>query len=257
MRALRVTRLVEGLRTGSSRPLLVEAEGARFVLKLVGGPEGPSALAAEWVGTELARALGFPTLELARLELAPTIVDDDTEWELRDQIVRGAGLCLGTRELRGARIATRAELERATDDFAVPLLWLDVLVENPDRRWANPNVLVAPGGALTPIDHASSLPFRHRWDLDERAPEGALEPPRDHLYGERAARLGDWHGELAARLPRARLDAITASLPDDWACPLAFPTAERQRQAYAAYLWKRLRAMDRAFRVAGSRGASA
>jgi DNA gyrase subunit B len=90
---------------GSSRPLRVETDSGPFVLKLLHGAEGPRALAAEWIVGGLARVLGFAVPEIAILDfdaaLASTIVDQ----EVRENAQRGAGLCLGLRELEGARPA--------------------------------------------------------------------------------------------------------------------------------------------------------
>jgi hypothetical protein len=238
-----VTRLLGVLPGGSSRPLLVETESGRFVLKLVGGPEGPRALAAEWIGTGVAALVGLPTLELVALELDPALARDLDDTELREFAERGAGLCLGVRELRGARPARLEELEQVDDDFALRILWLDLLLQNPDRRRENTNILRY-GQALLAIDHASAVPFHHDWIVDEQSPSAELEPPSSHVFATRAARLPAWHARLRASLPRESLLAICAELPEVWLGPLSFESAARQREAYAVYLWKRLQAMD-------------
>jgi hypothetical protein len=240
---LSVRSIVGTLPGGSSRPLLVETDGGRFVLKLVNGPEGPFPLAAEWWCTGLARALGLPTLEIVALELDPRLADPIEESELREAVQRGAGLCQGIRELAGARAATLKELERAPDDFAIPLLWLDLLVENPDRRSVNPNIL-AFGSALFPIDHGAALSFHHTWDLDEQSPRENLGVPEDHVFASRAAALPAWYEELERRLSRDFLNELALTLPDEWLGPLRFGTPERQKLAYATYLWKRLKSLD-------------
>src|SRR5687768_6614493 len=114
----RVRRVLGALAGGSSRPLLAETEGGRFVVKLVHGPEGPRALAAEWLGHALAVASGLPSAELAALELDASLAASVAEDELREAVARGAGTCLGLRELRGAVAATPSELAAAPDDFA-------------------------------------------------------------------------------------------------------------------------------------------
>jgi hypothetical protein len=240
---LPVRSIVGTLPCGSSRPLLVETQGGRFVLKLVNGPEGPFPLAAEWWCTGLARALGLPTLELVALELDARLADPIEESELREAVQRGAGLCQGVRELVGARAATAKELERAPDDFAIPLLWLDRLVQNPDRRSANPNIL-AFGSALFPIDHGAALSFHHTWQLDEQSPSEDLAVPRDHVFANRAAALSGWYPELQRRVTRELLNELALGLPDEWLGPLRFGTPERQKLAYSTYLWKRLQALD-------------
>jgi HipA-like protein len=236
-------RIVEALNTSSTRPLLVDTDSGRFVVKLVHGPEGPRALAAEWLCQRLARRLELPTLELAPVVLEPTLAAGILDSELREAVQRGAGLCLGLRELGGARPATLRELERAPDDFALPLLWFDILVDNPDRRKTNPNVLRL-GSLLIPIDHAASLSFHHDWQITEQTPGEALEVPRDHVFGERARSLAAWHPALRDRLDRQSLLEACDSLPAEWLGAAAFDTKERERAAYFAILWKRLRHLD-------------
>src|SRR5688500_14960100 len=53
-------RVLSRLRSGSSSPVLVETPAGRFVAKLRGAAQGPSALIAEVVVAELAERLGLP-----------------------------------------------------------------------------------------------------------------------------------------------------------------------------------------------------
>ncbi|HEU4533603.1 MAG TPA: HipA family kinase [Polyangiaceae bacterium] len=236
-------RILGAFSSGSSRPLLAETEGGRFVIKLVHGPDGPRALAAEWLGHSLAVGVGLPAAELAAIELDRSLAASVAEDELREAVARGAGTCLGLRVLEGAAAATPAELAAAPDDFALRLLWLDVLLENPDRVAHNPNVLRW-GASLVPIDYAASLPFHHDWRLSEEAPAQGLEAPPGHLYAARAGGLGAWYRAFGPRPKREAFGAAAASMPGEWLDGKAFPSAERERAAYAAYLWKRARALD-------------
>jgi hypothetical protein len=242
MRSVKVARIVGVLPGGSSCPLLVDTESGRVVLKLVHGPEGPRALAAEWICAQMATAIGLPTPELLVLDLDARLSSSIADPELREAVERGSGRCLGLRELPSARPANRLDLETAPDEFAVPLLWLDTWVENPDRRWNNPNVL-AWGASLVPIDHGSALGFHHAWKVTEQCPTRNLGCPLGHLYADRETRVPAWHPRLRALVPRDRIDDVCASVPDEWLGPLAFATALRQKLAYAAFLWKRLRGL--------------
>ena len=42
------------------------------------------------------------------------------------------------------------------------MLWLDALIQNVDRTWRNPNLLVWHGDVCL-IDHGSALYFQHNW----------------------------------------------------------------------------------------------
>jgi hypothetical protein len=242
-RAARVSRIVGALTGGSSRPLLVDTESGRFVLKLVGGAEGPRALAAEWICAHMATAIGLPTPELLVLDLDARLSSDIADPELREAVQRGSGRCLGLRELRDARPAERVDLETAPDEFALPLLWMDTWVENLDRRWKNPNIL-SWGSSLVPIDHGAALAFHHAWKVTEQCPGRNLHSPIGHLYAAREMRLRAWHSRLRACVPRDKLEDVCASIPDEWLGPLVFATPLRQKLAYAAFLWKRLRWLD-------------
>jgi hypothetical protein len=253
-RRILARRIVQALE-GSTRPLLVETESGSFVVKLVHGPEGPRPLAAEWLCQRFASRLGLPTLELAPVMLHAELASSIVESELREAVQRGAGLCLGLRELKGAVPASLRDLERAPDDFALPLLWLDLLIQNPDRRKTNPNVLRA-GALLIPIDHGARLSFNHDWRVTEQAPGEKLEIDPEHVFSERAAALKSWHPDLRRKLDRESIRVACDSMPDEWLDPAAFGSTARQRAAYLAVLWKRLVAMDGLFPHAGSSGGS-
>ena len=47
-------------------------------------------------------------------------------------------------------------------DFASQVLWFDALIQNVDRTWRNPNLLVWHGDIWL-IDHGSALYFQHNW----------------------------------------------------------------------------------------------
>jgi len=235
---LPVVRIVGDVRSGSSRPLVVETARGRFFLKLVGGAEGPKVLAAEWIANQIARALLLPSLEVEALLLDPALAAPIEESELREAVIRGAGLCLGVREFAGSAIASLEVLEGADDDFALRLYYFDTLIDNPDRRRNNPNVLRI-GNALIPIDHGAALPFQHDWKhLSEERPLDDAPPPL-HLYASRHERLRPRFAELHSLLTREALAEICRSVPDEWLGNIVFESPDRQRSAYAAFLWKR------------------
>ena len=121
---------------------------------------------------------------------------------------------------------------------AARVVWLDGLVENLDRTAANPNLLVAEG-RLWLIDHGAALAFHYAWPaLTEAKPRRPLAPRAPHALAARAAPLATVDERAAAALTREVLAAAVAAVPDS----LLGPDPARDRAAYAAYLWKRLRA---------------
>lgn len=70
IRREKVTRYVTPLREGGSLPALAEAsDGLSYVVKFRGAGHGPKALVAEFLGGEIARALGFKVPELVLLDI--------------------------------------------------------------------------------------------------------------------------------------------------------------------------------------------
>lgn len=227
---------------GSSSPVLVETEAGLFVAKLRGAAQGVPALIAEIVVAEIAAVLGLPVAERSLLHLArgtPTLDKND---ELAQLLEFSVGVNLGLRYLDGALPPRPKQLEALEDDFALRVLWLDGLTQNPDRTPRNPNLLLWHGRPWL-IDHGAALTFQYTWAyLTEQSPR----EPTDfstHVFGTRAGLLASHDAEFVARLDAKTLTRALEAVPDTFledAAPGA--TAEYTRRLYHAFLWKRLRA---------------
>jgi hypothetical protein len=230
------------LRSGSSSPIVAQTPGGRFVVKLRGAAQGPSALAAEVIVAELAELLGLPVPERVSIDLGAGVKTDDANDELAYLLASSVGENLGLRWLDGACVWPAAEAERVDDEFAVRVLWLDALVLNPDRTPQNPNVLRVRGQPWL-IDHGAALTFQYDWArVSEDSPRVAAEHDA-HLFGGRRHLLARYDERLAQQLTRERLSEVVARVPDSFLA--ARPdewSLERARAAYVAFLWKRLRA---------------
>jgi hypothetical protein len=237
-----VRRVLSRIQNASTSPLVVDTPAGRFVAKLRGAAQGPSALVAELVVAELAEQLGLPVPERALLELPPDVDSDDRNDELADLLAASVGQNLGFRWLDAARPLPPAEAGSIDDEFALRVLWLDGLVMNPDRTRANTNVLIARGQPWL-IDHGAALGFQYDWaDVSEQSPR-ALSDVALHLFGTRQRRLAEWDAALAPLVTRELLSDVLASVPDSFlAARPAEWTASRARSAYVAFLWKRLKA---------------
>jgi hypothetical protein len=241
-----VRRVLARLRDGSSSPVVVETPGGRFVAKLRGAAQGSTALVAEVIVAELAERLGLPVPERALIELAHAVPTEDRNDELADLLAASVGQNLGFRWLEGARVLTAREATQLDDDFALRVLWLDALVMNPDRTPGNPNILISKGQPWL-IDHGAALTFQHDWRrVDEQSPRAPAEHSA-HLFAARRHLLAAWDDVLSAALTRDALTAAVERVPDDFldARPAEWGPV-RARAAYAAFLWKRLKA-PRAF----------
>jgi len=220
-----VTSYLAPLREGGSLPGLVEADNlGTYVLKFRGAGQGPLALVAEIIGGELARRLGLRTPELALAGLDPRIAKSEPDEEIQDLLNASAGLNLAVDYLPGSAGFDPLGWT-ADEDFASELLWFDALIQNVDRTWRNPNLLVWHKDIWL-IDHGAALYFHHDW------PRAAPDKPfdaRQHVLKDRAKRLAQAHERLAPQITETLLAEVTADVPPEW-------FGERGADAYVAQL---------------------
>jgi len=221
-----VTRYVTPLREGGSLPAIVEADNlGTYVMKFRGAGQGPLALVAEIIAGELARRLGLRVPELVLAELDPRIGVSEPDPE--DLLRASDGLNLGVDFLPGSSgfdpLGWTAEPE-----FASQVLWFDALVQNVDRTWRNPNLLVWHRNIWL-IDHGAALYFHHNWPTaDPKRPFDAAE----HVLRDRATALGAAHAALAPRVTEDLLVEVTALVPPGW-------FGDRGADAYVEHLVQR------------------
>jgi hypothetical protein len=223
-----VTRYVTPLREGGSLPAIVEADNlGTYVMKFRGAGQGPLALVAEIIAGELARRLGLRVPELVLAELDPRIGVSEPDPEIQDLLRASEGVNLGVDFLPGSfgfdPLGWTAEPE-----FASQVLWFDALVQNVDRTWRNPNLLVWHRDIWL-IDHGAALYFHHNWPTaDPKRPFDAAE----HVLRDRAADLASAHAALAPRVTADLLAEVTALVPPEW-------FGDRDAVAYAEHLLQR------------------
>jgi hypothetical protein len=223
-----VTSYLAPLREGGSLPGLVEADNlGTYVLKFRGAGQGPLALVAEIIGGELARRLGFRTPELALAELDPRIAKSEPDQEIQDLLRASAGINLAVDYLPGSAGFDPLGWT-ADEDFASELLWFDALIQNVDRTWRNPNLLVWHKDIWL-IDHGAALYFHHDWS--RAAPDKPFDA-RQHVVKDRAKRLIEAHERLAPKITEELLAKVTGDVPPEW-------FGERGADAYVAQLLNR------------------
>lgn len=207
-----VTSYLAPLREGGSLPALVEADNlGTYVLKFTGAGQGPLALVAEIIGGELARALGLRTPELALADLDARIAASEPDQEIQDLLRASAGLNLAVDFLPGSAGFDPLGWD-ADEGFASELLWFDALIQNVDRTWRNPNLLVWHGDPWL-IDHGAALYFQHDWS---RADPAKPFDARQHVVAARATRLEQAHDKLAPQVTATLLEEVTANVPVEW-----------------------------------------
>lgn len=125
-----VRRVIRVLET-STRPIECELDdGAHAFVKVMGNPEGPSALACEFVGTEVARLLGLPVFDIAIPEY-PKELCVPLEHGLTPQ----PGPCFAARFAEGISWDGRGALLDALEhpENIPGLVVVDTWLRNPDR----------------------------------------------------------------------------------------------------------------------------
>ncbi|MDX3574020.1 HipA family kinase [Streptomyces sp. ID05-47C] len=232
------TRFITPLREGGSLPGLVEADDlAAYVLKFTGAGQGRKTLVAEVVCGELARRLGLRVPRLVTVELDSVLGLGEPEQQVQDLLRSSGGTNLGMAFLSGAL---------GFDPLAFPvdraqagrIVWFDALINNVDRSWRNPNLLMHRGD-LWLIDHGATMIWHHNWPSAEASAARPYDAS-DHALARFRPDIGAAAAELAPRITAGLLDEVTAEIPDDWLTDEpGFATPDALRRAYAAPLLAR------------------
>jgi hypothetical protein len=247
MQTFRAKRVLSRERRGSSCPVVIETDqGSRLFTKLRGAAQGTSALVAEIIVAALAEAIGLRVPARSLVLIDDQMTSEDHNDELADLLVRSQGYNLGFQLLEGAQDFRPAHLDRISSDAASRIVWLDGLVMNPDRTAKNPNLMMLRNEPWL-IDHGATLGFQHNWaSVTEDSPRRLTSSLRTNVLLERATELAELDEVLAQELSREVLRAAVGEVPDDFLEPLLSRAATcealaRRREAYVAFLWKRLK----------------
>jgi hypothetical protein len=247
MQVHRARRILATKLRGSSWPVLVDTDAGRSFAKLRGAGQGTAALVAEIVVAGLAEAVGLRVPRRSLVVLEPGTECEDRDPELLDLVAASQGANLGLELLTGARDLRAEDVAAVSSDDASIVVWLDWLVMNPDRTPRNPNLLLL-GDRLWLIDHGAALPFHHNWRaVTEDSPHRAAFSLSSHVFSARAVGLADWDRILTPKVDRDTIRAAVDAVPEEFLAPLLPPAAAsnaitRRREAYCAFLWKRLKA---------------
>jgi hypothetical protein len=240
MQTYRARRVLRADRGGSSWPVLIETGDGVFYTKLRGAAQAPATLVAEIVVGELADALSLSVPARVLIDLPPDVHSDDRHDELAQLLRFSVGLNLGFEYLPDARHFHPLDVPRVDPDLASRIVWLDGLVQNPDRTAKNPNLMWSQD-RLWLIDHGASLGFHHRWsNVTEESPRARSWSHSTHVLGSRATRLAIIDMALAGLVDRTVLESAVGAVPADYLSMNGMDT-HRRRAAYVAFLWKRLK----------------
>ncbi|RFU85351.1 hypothetical protein DY218_17905 [Streptomyces triticagri] len=233
------TRYVTPLREGGSLPGIVEADDlGTYVMKFTGAGQGRKTLVAEIICGQLARRLGLRVPDLVRMQLDPVIGRSEPDQEVQELLKASGGLNLGMDFLPGS-IGFDPLAYEVTSAEAGRIVWFDALVNNVDRSWRNPNMLVWHGD-LWLIDHGASMIWHHNW----RSAAASAEKPydaSDHALAPFGPDVTAADAALAPLVTEELLTEVAADVPDEWlADEPGFETAEEVRAAYVGALLSRV-----------------
>ncbi|MET9523961.1 HipA family kinase [Streptomyces coeruleorubidus] len=238
LKEVTATRYITSLREGGSLPGLVEADDfGTYVLKFTGAGQGRKTLVAEVVCGELARRLGLRVPRLVTVELDAELGLGEPDQEVQSLLRSSGGTNLGMDFLSGALGFDPLAFAVAPEE-AGRIVWFDALVNNVDRSWRNPNLLMW-RGELWLVDHGATMIWHHNWPGAEASAARPYDAS-EHALAPFAPDVADAAAELAPRVTEELLADVTAQIPDAWlAGEPGFGTPDDLRRAYARPLLAR------------------
>lgn len=232
------TRYVTPLREGGSLPGIVEADDlGTYVIKFTGAGQGRKTLVAEVICGELARRLGLRVPVLARMQLDPVIGLSEPDQEVQELLKASGGLNLGMDYLPGSLGFDPLAYQVGAQE-AGRIVWFDAVINNVDRSWRNPNMLVWHGD-LWLIDHGATMIWHHNWP---GAQASAAKPynASDHALAPFGPDIAAAAAELAPLVTEELLTEVAAEVPDEWLVDEpGFDSTDALRRAYVAPLLAR------------------
>lgn len=240
IRTVTVCRYIAPLREGGSLPALAEADDDfKYVLKFRGAGHGVKALIAEFLGGEIARALGFKVPELVFAHLDEAFGRTEGDEEIQDLLQGSKGLNIALHFLSGA-INFDPAVTVVDAGTASRIVWLDAFITNVDRTFRNTNMLIW-NKELWLIDHGASFYFHHSWLNLEKHAKSPFVLVKDHVLLPQADDIREADQQFKSILSEEKLKEIVWGLPEDWLnWPESEETPEQIREAYLRFLLLRL-----------------
>jgi len=239
LRTIEVTRYSTPLREGGSLPAIIEADDdGLYVLKLRGAAQGIKALIAELISGEIARVLGLPVPEIVLANLDSRLSRTEPDPEIQDQLRASGGINIALDYLPGS-ITFDPLVDHVDPKLASQIVWFDGLVQNIDRTYKNPNLLIW-HKKLWLIDHGASLYFQHRWENWEADVKKPFIQVADHILLRKAADIEGVNGEFTKRLTKEKIAQVVSLIPEEWIeKEFNGQPADQVREVYVEFIFQR------------------
>ncbi|WP_339841886.1 HipA family kinase [uncultured Maribacter sp.] len=244
IRTVDVVQYLQPLREGGSMPAIVKADDDfLYVLKFRGSGQGKKSLIAEFIGGELARAIGLKVPELVFMNLDDSFRNTEPDEEIQDLLKFSVGLNLGLHFLSGA-ITFDPLISRADAMTASKVVVLDSLISNIDRTAKNANLLYW-HNELWVIDNGASFYFHHNWEIWESHLSRTFPFIKDHVLLEQANDLTEAAHEIHGLLTPEKITDIVSNIPEDWLISDSdFLNTDEKRAAYIQFITTKLSMID-------------
>ena len=232
VRHLTATAYLRKMRTGRTNPAIFECDDlngndvGQFVVKLKAGLEnGGTGLTCELLSSLVAAELGLMTAPLALVEIDPTLsgLISEKDSDMRKIVKNSAGMNFATEALVGGYGTWPVDkaIPISARQLASEIFSFDALIQNPDRRVNNPNLLWKDDEIFV-IDHDLAFSFLYQlgesnspWDL-----KGSdFDFLNDHVFYKQLKGqnidLDRFNGALQA-ISAETIDQMTEEVPPEW-----------------------------------------
>lgn len=236
IRTVNVIQYLQPLREGGSLPAIVKADdGFLYVLKFRGAGQGKKALISEFIGGELARAIGLKVPELVFMNLDDSFSKTEPDEEIQDLLKFSVGLNLGLHFLSSA-ISYDPLVSKVDALTASKVVLLDSLISNIDRTAKNTNLLNW-SKELWIIDNGACLYFHHNWETWENHLTRTFPLIKDHVLLPKATSLQEASNKIKQIINSAVISEIVSKIPEDWLLSEGdFLNPDEMRIAYITFL---------------------
>ena len=244
IRTVNVIQYIKPLREGGSLPAIVKADDELlYVLKFRGAGQGKKALIAEFIGGEIARAIGLKVPELVFMNLDDSFSKTEPDEEIQDLLKFSVGLNLGLHFLSGA-ITYDPLVSHIEALTASKIVLLDSIISNIDRTAKNTNLLHW-HNELWVIDNGASLYFHHDWKNWKNHLTRTFPFIKDHVLLQVATQLKEASKEIQHLINQDNILEIVSTIPEDWLISeIDTMTTTEKREAYNEFLNLRFSKID-------------